>query len=199
MPSLKDVTRRHLVAEDQVPMECVGGEIWIKPKKWSEEADDKLRAFGMAAFRGEGGRESLKKLRRLQAKYADRAESGELEDAEVGEDDIADLAQIQAVMSDSERRGFYAVALLDGVGHHNIDSGKGELVQGGFGLDKKTVDQVLDWKDLAEEMFEAVRAYNRPLAKGSDSKSTTSPSGSTPERSSPETEESSQTEPTPSN
>ena len=195
MASLRDITRRHLMAADPVPMQCVDGEIWIKPKKWSEEADDQIRSFGLAALRGPEGREALNKLRKLEKKYG-----GEIDpNAEVSEEDLEDLAQVQIVLNESERRALYEAALLAGVGEHNIIDDDGNPVNGGFGLDKKTVQEILDWKDLADEMFKAVQEYNRPLPRTSEPKSGTSPSGSIPESSSTPAPASSQTERTPLN
>lgn len=186
----KESARRNLVGE-KVVLQSSGGELWIRPKKLSQEAVDAIRDE-KARMAARGDRKDL--IRRslaLEKKYPGVFEGQGLDSIDA--DDRLELLSLYSELSVGPQRGVYRTALLHGIGEHNFGDDAGNIVAGGKALDEKTVDEILEWSDLAVEMYMAVTEYNRPLARRTGSTSPTSLSGSTPARDTDQTPVSSPT------
>lgn len=152
---------------------------WVRPQKLSVDARNELRRLsaGMAAKMPPSER---KELNDIQAKLrAERERIDELRENGEGADTEFDL---HTFLSDEEwhtligsfetiesQLPMMRLYLLKGIGDHNFDDEDGEQVPWGLDL----VEQLLEYEDVAEEIFNIVRAWDHPLAQGSEGSSST--------------------------
>ena len=165
MGGWKDSTRRTLLGP-QVTLKATGGECWIRAKKLSIEAADKIGELQRSLFRGAENKAKVRKIREIEDKL--KAEGKTLEDAD-------DLELIEAVpeMDPAYRDQIYRIALADGVGEHNFTDDAGTIIGEGKVFDEATIKEVLEWEPLATEIFQAIQGHNRPLARRSGENSGT--------------------------
>jgi len=191
----RDAARRSLIG-DKVVLASSGGALWIRPKKLSQEAVDAIRDIRGKAVAAPDRKEKMKRVLRLQERHPGIFEGKGIDGLDTEEQlEVMDLySQFQG----GAKREFYRIALLHGIGEHNLTDDKGDLIGRGQTLDAKTVDEVLEWGELAAEINQAIEAYNGPLARKTGGTSQTSPSGSSPEPSSDPNPASSPTVVTPS-
>jgi len=173
----KESARRSLVGE-KVVLQSSGGELWIRPKKLSQEAVDAVREEKARIAATGDTKDLLRRTMHLRKRYPGLLEGVGLEG--MPEEDMVEVMALYAALSTGAQRSVYRLELLHGIGEHNLADEAGALVGGGKVLDEKTADEVLEWSDLAAEICRAIEEYNRPLAGRTASTSPTSPSGSTP-------------------
>jgi hypothetical protein len=186
MGSWKDSTRRTLIGP-QVKLKATGEECWIRAKKMSIEATDKIGDLQRSLFRNRENREKLRKYQEIEKRLKEEGKT--LEDA-----DPLELIEYVPEMEPTYRDQIYRIALADGIGEHNFVDDTGNLIENGKIFDEKTIAEILEWEPLATEIFQAIQGHNRPLARRSGRNSGTSQNGSSGEPSSPTTESRSPTE-----
>lgn len=190
----QEAARRSLVG-DKVELRSVGGELWIRPKKLSQAAVDAVKDLRGKSLSGPGGKDVTKRALKIREKYKGALADQPLD--QVPEEDLAEIIDLYSVIRSGPQREIYRAELQHGIGEHNFVDDAGKPIGGGRTLDAKTIDEVLEWSDLAVEIVNAIEAYNRPLGTATGGTSQTSPSGSTPAPSSGPEPESSPTVATP--
>lgn len=160
----KDAARKALVG-DKVELVNAPG-LWIRPKKLSTEVTDQLGELQRDFFRQGDNRAKVKEYKEIEEKLKQQGKT--LEDA-----DPMELLAAAPQMPGDYRPKQYSMALAAGIGEHNFEDGQGKLICDGRQFDKATVDQVLEWGPLAQEIFQIIYGYNFPLPKRSDGKSET--------------------------
>lgn len=188
MGSWRDAARRALVGE-KVDLKTTNGELWIRPKKLSQAATDAIKDIRAKPVTGAGSKEMMRRAMKIREKYKDDIDLAALD--KMPEDDRLEIIDLYSAMRAGPQAEVYRIMLAHGIGEHNFADDAGKLVGGGQTLDPKTVDEVLEWGDLAVEIVAAIEAYNRPLAQATGGTSQTQPSGSTPAPSSEQAPESS--------
>ena len=173
----RDAARRHLIGE-QTPLASVNGELWICPRKWSTVTAEYVGEFRRQMLAKPGAGEKLRRLVELEEKYSVVASGGEIAKETLRDLDSAELIELSNSFSIQDRADMYRKALEDGIGAHNFSDEKGQPIGGGEKLDAATIDEVLTHDVLANEMFQVIEAFNRPLARRSRRSSETSSSGS---------------------
>ena len=164
---------------------------WFRPQKYSIEGDE---AVSLAQLRLKD-RFKPDTIRRILDKAKDNPDSEvRVEDLLLTLDD-EDLSAIMEEASDvpaGAQTEYKSLVLLYGIGEHNFKKADGELET----VSEDFVDRVLQERELTNEMMAVIVRWNRPLLKGSASRSQTSSSGSI-EGSSPKKEKSIRTDPSP--
>ncbi len=188
----KEATRLALVGEKKkIDIISSDKERWIKPKKLPVEVADEIGELTRSDLRAPENKELLPQYRALikqmeaEGKLKDGKPAENLNDDERTEMNIK-LGMISPLTDKGLRNKIFRLYLLHGIGEHNLESDEdGKLVGEGKVLPTKTVDEILEWGPLAEEMVAIIQKYNAPLARGSESTSETSPSGSSEKSNSP--------------
>jgi hypothetical protein len=174
----KDATRRAFIGPRAVltTISADAEEYWIRPRKLSSEAADKIAELQRAYLRE--NRENIRGYKEFTA---------QLEAAGKTVEDADPLALLDFVpRGDPEMRSvIYRLAFADGIGEHNLVGDDGKTIGDGKCLDKAAVEFIIGWDPLAVELFGIIQRYNLPLPKGSEAKSKTPPSGSSSESNSP--------------
>jgi hypothetical protein len=157
---------------DRHELESLPG-LWFRPQKYSVEGDE---AVALAQLKL---KERFKPdtIRRLLDKVKDNP------DPEIKVEDLLlnlDDEELSAIMEDASdvpagaQTEYKRLVLLYGIGEHSFKNKKGELET----VNEDFVDRILQDKDLTDEMVSVIVRWNRPLLKGSSSRSQTSSSGS---------------------
>jgi hypothetical protein len=167
----KDATRRNLVG-GKVELVATGKECWIRPKKLSTAAADRINELQRGVFADAENRAKIRKFREIEERL--KAEGKSIEDA-----DSMELMECAPQMEAGYRNEIFQIALEHGIGEHNFVDDTGNLVGQGKIFDESTIVGILDWEPLAAEIFQAIQEYNRPLASRSGGSSMTSSDGST--------------------
>ena len=171
----KDSARRSLIG-DQVVLVSTGGALWIRPKKLSIAALDEICDIRNKAVVASDRKKSMKQAIRLQEKHPGLFEGQGVEDLDTEE--RLEILELYSSLRTGANHEVYRISIVHGVGEHNFVDEKGDLLGRGQTLDSKTVDEILEWGDLATEIYKAIEGYNSPLAKMTGGISPTSPSGS---------------------
>lgn len=178
----KDSTRRALVGE-KVVLQSSGGELWIRPKKLSQEAVDAVREAKAKVASDPQFKDGLRRAMELRGRYpwfmnGEAPTQAQID--QVADADKAELFALNGVLTTAPKAELFRISLMHGIGEHNFADDSGALIGEGKTLPGSVVNDILDWSDLAAEIHAAVGEHNRPLASRSGSTSPTSPSGSTP-------------------
>jgi hypothetical protein len=177
----KEAARRSLIG-DKVILASTGGALWIRPKKLSCAALDELRDLRNRSVPSADRKDRLKRTMELNERHPGLFEGKGVDDLTV--DDRLELLDLYSSLNGGPTREIHRVELLHGIGEHNFVDDKGELIGRGEVFDSRTVEDILEWGDLAMEISKAIEAYSPPLARTTAGTSATSPSGSSAEPSS---------------
>jgi hypothetical protein len=169
---------------------------WIKPRKWSIDATDQIRAkeHEVRSALGTEGLALLAKKQGVMEKLREAYASGEsVNDEEVMKlltaEELATLISGTAPQNQAE---LITLQILHGVAEWNLEDEDGKVVE----ITEEEVRDFLDFPDVAGEIVDIVRRWNRPLASGRSQKSGMSQSGSSTDQSSSPTAPTSQTDQT---
>lgn len=162
MGGWQEATRRALIG-GKVELKTVPG-LWIAPRKLSTAVSDQIGEMQRASLTSGDNRQKSKELRALEERLI--AEGKKLDDA-----DPLELMAVQPVIDPAVRASIYRLALSDGVGEHNFTDDAGAAIGDGKAFDKDTIEAILEWDDLARELFDIIREWSRPLASRSEGKS----------------------------
>jgi len=181
----KESTRKVLVGP-QVALKTTGDECWIQPKKLSQETADQIAELQRDFYAGSENRTKVRGARELAARL-------EKEGKTIQEADPMDLFELSPPLDPEYRKRLYLASLTGGIGKHNFVDDAGTLICAGDRLDEKTILEICEWNDLAQEIHQVIMEWNNPLATRSGGSSGTSQNGSSGEASSSQ-EKSSPTE-----
>lgn len=146
-----------------------GDAYWIRPCKLPIEVADEISLMQVSLLNGKDNLDSVRDA------IKDVQEGGAESLAEREMSTLIDAAK--KVPKDYNQK-LYRLALLHGVGEHNLTRG-GELVEKGERLDAQMVDALLTLRpQAAARAADGILAYNRPLPNGSSRSSETSSGGS---------------------
>lgn len=170
---------------------------WMRPRKWSIEAADKIRAkeHELRKALGKEGLALIAHRQDILKKVRDAQARGE----EVTEADIVhllseeELATLVTGTAPQDQAELIKLQLFSGLHDHNLDDDSGNIIR----ITEEEVGDFLEFPDVAGEMVEVIRAWNRPLANGRPASSETPLSGDSEGKSSSRTDQTSQTEQTP--
>jgi hypothetical protein len=184
----KDEARRTIVG-DKKELGTFPG-YWIRPRKYSIESLDEIRAIEKKQ-QSEFTRRSMAKLAKKMSGIKDLTPEAAAEMSPLDLMKNMDEEEVEALyeMMDS-KHNFQAqiltAKLKGGVGEHNFEGTKiTELAK-----------ELIEYPDIAREVVEIIDEYNRPLATRPSEALPQSPDGSTNKENSMQTVKTSQTEET---
>lgn len=166
-------------------------DFWFRPQKYSVEGDEVVSLAQMKLK----DRFKPGTIRRILGKFKENQEAGAKVEDLLMKLDNEDLNAIMDEASDSPagaQTEYKRQVLLHGIGEHNFKNGKDELEQ----VTENFADRICQNHEIADEMVAVIVRWNRPLPKGSASRSVTSSSGDS-EGSSQKKEKSTRTDPSP--
>jgi hypothetical protein len=155
MASWKETVRKGLLG-DRVPLAVTGGTLWIRPRKYSQEAADEIRALMRPFYLGTEAKAKEAKLQALKDRL--EAEGKKLADA-----DPLELIEATPEMPSALKVAANRLYLRHGVGEYGRADG-GKQVAEGEALPEELLEEMMGWGELAEEAAGVVEAWNRPLA-----------------------------------
>jgi hypothetical protein len=181
----KEATRLALVGEKKkIEIISADKERWIRPKKLPVEVADEIGELSRSDLRMPENKELIPQYRALikemeaEGKVKDGKFAEGLEDDERTEINVK-LSMVAPISDKELRNKIFRLYLLHGIGEHNFESDEdGKPVGEGKVFPIQTVDEILEWGPLADEIVGIIKEYNSPLPKGSESTSGKSPSGS---------------------
>ena len=157
----EDSTRKALLGP-VVQLKATNDECYVRAKKLPTRVTDEIADIQATVQRTirAGGVDRVQKIRDLAAEV----EAGNRKPTE---EEAALVLEIAPNLPTDYRTNLMRLAIQHGVGEHNFTNGDGKPLAGGKAFDAETVEAILQWGDLAEEIFKSVMAWNRPLPKGS--------------------------------
>ncbi len=146
-------------------------EHWIKPIKYSIEGEE---AINLAKLQLKD-RFPKGVIRKLAKKFKDIESMTPQEMvAQLNEEELDELLDQTSKFNPGEQFAHIHLVLLHGIGDHNLENGDGKPEE----VTEDFVQRICEDKALALEMSGVIEDHNRPLPKGSASKSETPPNGS---------------------
>ncbi|MFP4066219.1 MAG: hypothetical protein ACLFS5_01840 [Spirochaetaceae bacterium] len=150
---------------------------WFRPRKWSIEAADTIRAkeHELRKALGKEGLSLITHRKDILEKIQDAHKRGE----NVTEADIIhllseeELAALITGTTPQDQAELIKLQLLHGVHDHNLDDEDGKVIE----ISESEVGDFLEFPDVAGEMVEVIREWNRPLARRRSDNSETSLNG----------------------
>ncbi len=170
---------------------------WIRPRKWSIEAADKIRAkeHELKKSLGKEGLALITRRQDVMQKITEAKDRGEsITDADIMH--MLSPEELEALVTGTapqDQAELVKLQIFHGVYDHNLDDENGEVIK----ITEDDVGDFLEFPDVATEIVGIVRGWNRPLADGRSATSETSPSGASTDSDSSQTDPTSQTEQTP--
>ncbi len=155
---------------DKHNLEALEG-CWIKPIKYSIEGEEEINLAKLKL------KDRFPKgfLRKLAKKYPGLETMKPTEMiAKLDEEEVESLLEQTATLSPGEQTAHIKLVLLHGIGDHSLENGDGKAEE----VNEDFVQRICKDKALAMEMSGVIEDHNRPLPKGSVSKSEMPPNGS---------------------